>query len=233
MTPYQILHERLVKASSEKDRKGLTRFFKTGPGEYGEGDVFLGVRVPVIRKICRDYTHLSLKQLTPLLSSKFHEERLAALILLVTQFQKADDKEQEKIALYYLHHLEYVNNWDLVDTSAEKILGAYLFDKDTALLFELADSGSLWERRVAILSSFYFLKQGKSKLTYQLSKKLLEDPHDLIHKAVGWMLREAGKRVSTSELETFLKQHKSKIARTTLHYAIEKFPPSKRLKFLA
>jgi len=208
----------------------LQRFFKTGKGDYAEGDVFAGIKVPVSRKIAKQFRDLSLNDLSILIKSKIHEERLIALFILVGKMKKADEKEKEKIYKFYLKNLKYVNNWDLVDLSAEKIIGEYLFDKERKLLFELA-KGDLWEKRIAVMSTFNFIKKNDLGTTLKISKLLLKDKHDLIHKAVGWMLREIEKRDINTE-EAFLKIHYKNMPRTMLRYAIEKFPEIKRQAYL-
>lgn len=208
------------------------RFFKTGPGEYGEGDRFLGIGVPEIRKIARRFDKLSLPETERLLRSAFHEERLCALVILVNKSKKSDADALEAIYDLYLDNTEYVNNWDLVDTSAEHIVGRYLIDKDRTILYELAKSNVLWERRIAIMSTFYFIKNDEFSDTIKLAELLVRDEHDLIHKAVGWMLREVGKRNTEAE-ESFLNQHLPNMPRTMLRYAIEKFPENKRQKYLS
>lgn len=210
------------------------RFFKTGPGEYAEGDQFLGIRVPEIRKLAGRFKQLPLKETENLLHSEYHEARLCALVILVNRFKKENEQMREAIYQLYLNNTRFINNWDLVDTSAEHIVGAYLLnrEKDRTLLPNLAESDNLWERRIAIMSTFHFIKHGDFEYTLILSEKLLNDKHDLIHKAVGWMLREIGKRDLKKE-EQFLQEHISNMPRTTLRYAIEKFPEPKRKKYLA
>ena len=208
----------------------LKRFFKTGKGDYAEGDIFAGIKVPDSRKIAKQFKDLSLEDLSVLIKSKIHEERLIALFILVDKTKKAEEKEKEKISKFYLKNLKYVNNWDLIDLSAEKIIGEYLFDKEKKLLFELA-KGDLWERRIAVMSTFNFIKKNDYKTTLKISRFLLKDKHDLIHKAVGWMLREIGNRDINTE-EDFLKQHYKDMPRTMLRYAIEKFPEKKRKAYL-
>lgn len=207
------------------------RFFKTGKGEYAEGDIFLGITVPELRKISRLFQDLSFSATKKFLQSKFHEERLSGLFILVSQFQKGDDVKRKNIFDMYLSQTKWINNWDLVDSSADKIVGEYLFDKDKSILKKLATSPSLWERRIAIVSTFYFIRKGQFTETLQISKILLNDPHDLIHKAVGWMLREVGKR-DIGTLVLFLDQCVSKMPRTMLRYAIEKFPQTIRKQYL-
>mgnify|MGYP005841772973 CR=1 FL=1 len=209
----------------------LQRFFKTNKGGYAEGDVFLGLRVPLTRSICKKYSNLSIEQIEILLHSKIHEFRLAALLICVAQAKKADEQKQNELYKFYLKNTLWINNWDLVDLSAEHIIGKYLFDKDKSVLFDLAKSKKLWERRISILSSFYFIKQNEFEVSLELIELLLEDKHDLIHKACGWMLREIGKR-NFEVLFSFLKSHYRIMPRTMLRYSIEKFPKDLRQKFL-
>lgn len=208
------------------------RFFKTGKGEYGEGDQFLGIPVPDIRKVARKFKRLPVKETEQLLHSSYHEERLCALIILVNKAKKADEHEMQQIYDLYLNNTKYINNWDLVDTSAEHIVGRYLVDKNKAALYKLAKSDDLWERRIAIISTFYFIKNEEFEDTLAIAELLLRDKHNLIHKAVGWMLREVGKRNMEIE-EIFLNKHISQMPRTMLRYAIEKFPEEKRQHYLA
>ncbi len=211
----------------------LSRFFKSGKGQYGAGDKFIGVSVPSIRKIAKKYWQdLSLKETEKLLHDEIHEHRQTALFVLTEKFQKEEDS-QEKIVRLYLRNTKFVNNWDLVDLSAPKILGAYLTNKKAQrkLLYKLAHSENLWEKRIAIISTLAFIGKNDFKDTLAISKILLSDEHDLIHKSVGWMLREVGKRDIEKE-ETFLKKYYRKMPRTMLRYAIEKFPEPKRQKYL-
>ena len=207
------------------------RFFKTGPGEYGEGDVFLGIRVPVLRALSRKYKSISIEEAGQLLLSKFHEERLLALFILVLLYKKQDPAGKEKIYNLYLSNTKYINNWDLVDSSAEHIVGAWLLDKDKSVLYQLCESGDLWERRISIMATFHFIRNKKFDVTLELAEKLLPDQHDLIHKAVGWMLREIGNRDHETECE-FLNKHYTSMPRTMLRYAIEKFPKDLYKKYL-
>ncbi len=207
------------------------RFFKTGPGEYGEGDQFHGIRVPKIRKIAGRFKELSLSETERLLHSDFHEERLCALIILVNKSKKADPKELEKIYQLYLKNTTYINNWDLVDTSAEHIIGRYLADKDRTILYTLAKSNDLWERRISIMSTFHFIKNNDFNDALKIAELLLNDKHDLIHKATGWMLRELGKRKIEAEKD-FLDRHIQNMPRTMLRYAIEKMPEKTRKSYL-
>jgi 3-methyladenine DNA glycosylase AlkD len=221
----------LRKYSSPEDAKILQRFFKTGPGEYGEGDIFIGVKVPPIRKTAALYHDLSFEDLTHLITSPIHEERLLALIILTKQIKNSDPKRQELIINFYLKNRIYINNWDLVDLSSPYILGPYLIDKDRSILYELTEHGNLWDKRIAVLASFYFIKQKDFKVSLDLITLLLEDRRDLINKACGWMLREIGKRDLKTE-EDYLKIYYKTMPRTMLRYAIEKFPEEKRQAYL-
>lgn len=207
------------------------RFFKTGIGDYAEHDQFLGVSVPELRKIAKNFQHLELKIIETVLHSAYNEERLLALFLLIHQYQKSDAKQKEKIFQLYLKNTKHINNWNLVDASAHLIVGAHLFETDRNILLTLAKSPDLWERRIAIVATWYFIRQNDLDWTFKLAVTLRNDNHDLIHKAVGWMLREAGKR-NKNLLVTFLNQHASKMPRTMLRYAIEKFPQHERICFL-
>jgi 3-methyladenine DNA glycosylase AlkD len=224
------IRQDLRKLASPEKAKISQRFFKTGKGQYGEGDVFLGITVPQSRKIAKKYYKLSFKETKQLLESKIHEERLIAILILVHLYQ-TNEKLREDIVNFYLFHTTKINNWDLVDLSAHKILGAYLLDKDRKVLYKLAKSKNLWEKRIAIISTFHFIKNNQFKDTLKISEILLNDSHDLIHKAVGWMLREVGKKDLEVE-EKFLKKHYKKMPRTMLRYAIERFEERKRLKYL-
>ena len=224
--------QQLKKLANPQKAIGVARFFKTGKGEYGEGDIFLGITVPQIRIVAKQCKDLSLKEIQKLLQSKIHEERLLALIILVNQFKKADEDKQKQIFDLYLSNTKYINNWDLVDVSAEYIIGGYLINRSKTILKTLAQSKLLWERRIAIMATFQFIKQKQHEHTFIIAKILLKDEHDLIHKAVGWMLREVGKRISESIEETFLQQHHQQMPRTMLRYAIERFKEKKRKKYL-
>jgi len=208
------------------------RFFKTGKGEYGEGDKFLGIRVPVLRKQVKLFRELSLVDVCRVLQSRFHEERLLALLMLVDRFERADETEQTEIYQLYLRHTDYINNWDLVDSSALQIVGGYLFERERDSLYELVHSVSLWERRIAIIATFYMIRREDFSDTLKLAEILLEDGEDLIHKAVGWMLREVGKRDMDVE-QKFLQEYYKNMPRTMLRYAIEKFPEPLRKQYLA
>jgi 3-methyladenine DNA glycosylase AlkD len=221
----------LKKQTNHEQAKVYLRFFKTGKGEYGEGDEFLGIKVPESRKIAQEFKDLALSEIQELLNSKVHEERLIALFILTEQYRKGDEENKNAIYNFYLKSTKKVNNWDLVDLSAEKIIGAYLMDKDKKVLFKLARSKNLWERRIVIMSTFHFIKNGLFEITLEIADILLKDKHDLIHKAVGWMLREIGNRDLTVE-ESYLKKHYKYMPRTMLRYAIEKFPEQKRQAYL-
>lgn len=206
------------------------RFFKTGKGEYGEGDEFLGLRVPQLRKHVKQYGELSLIEITKLLKSVYHEERLCALLLLVQKYERS---KHEKSVIYklYLNNTKYINSWDLVDCSAYKIIGVYLEDKNRSPLYKLARSKDMWERRIAIISTLHFIKNRQFDDTLEISTKLLKDKEELIHKAVGWMLREVGNKAPKVE-RMFLQKHYRKMPRMMLRYAIEKFPEPERKKYL-
>jgi 3-methyladenine DNA glycosylase AlkD len=221
----------LQSLSNPQKSKVLQGFFKTGPGQYGEGDIFLGIVVPEQRKVAKKYRDLSLPEIQKLLSSKIHEYRLTGLFILVDKYKRADLSEKEKIFDFYLQNTKNINNWDLVDLSAPNIVGDFLLDKDRKILYTLANSKMLWERRIAILSTFAFIRKGEFDDTLNISEILLKDEHDLIHKAVGWMLREVGKR-DQMVLEEFLEKHCKNMPRTMLRYAIEKFDGSKRTAYL-
>lgn len=207
------------------------RFFKTAKGEYGYGDIFLGIRVPVIRETVKKYKEINLSEVTKLLKSKYHEVRLFALLVLVYKFKNENVEGQEKIYNLYMKHRKYVNNWDLVDSSAPYIVGAWLCNRDKTILYELALSNRLWERRISILATAFFISQGHFNDTLKISSILLDDNEDLIHKAVGWMLREVGKKNSLVE-EKYLRSRYKKMPRTMLRYAIEKFEPERRREYL-
>jgi len=222
----------LKEQSSEETKVNLQRFFKTKEGEYAQGDIFLGVRVPQVRAIAKQFNTLVLTETLLLLTSSIHEERLIALYLLIEKFGKGDEGQKKEIFDIYISHTAYINNWDLVDTSCESIVGAYLYPLPKTLLFEFAHSLNLWERRIAIISTFYAIKRKEYKLTFDICDVLLGDKHDLIHKAVGWMLREVGKRCGEDILCDYLDKHHDKMSRTTLRYAIERFDEPKRLEYL-
>jgi 3-methyladenine DNA glycosylase AlkD len=216
---------------NKKHAKTMQWFFKTGKGEYGEGDKFLGLKVPLQRKIAKKFSDIELSDLKKLLRSEIHEERLISLLILVDKYQKADEKGKEKVYKFYLQSRQYINNWDLVDLSAPKIVGEHLVERDKEILYKYARSENLWEKRIAILSTYTFIKNNRLTTTLELSDILLYDEHDLIHKAVGWMLREVGK-INIKILEDYLKPRYKKMPRTMLRYTIEKFPEQKRKKYL-
>ena len=223
----------LAAVANREDAQNLKRFFKTGKGEYGAGDRFIGVRVPTTRAIVKGFTDLSPGDLNDLLDSDIHEHRFAALVIMVAQYKKADAAEQERLVDFYLAAMRRgrINNWDLVDCSAEFILGEYLVDKPRDLLPRLARSGIVWERRIAMLSTFAFIKHGDATTTLEIAESLLADKHDLIQKAVGWMLREAGKRVDPELLLGFLREHAARMSRVTLSYATEHLAHADRVYF--
>ncbi len=221
----------LKKIATPKKAKASLWFFKTGKGEYGEGDKFIGVSVPEQRKIASKYKNLSLVDISQLLKSKIHEERSVALFILVKNFQ-TNESNRSDIFAFYLKHRKFVNNWDLVDSSADKIVGAYLIEKDKFVLNKLAVSKNIWDRRIAIVSTFYFIKNNKFEETFKISKILINDHHDLIHKAVGWMLKEVGKR-DEGKLENYLKVNYKLMPRVMLRFTIEKLSDSKRKKYLS
>jgi 3-methyladenine DNA glycosylase AlkD len=225
-----IREEMEAVADSEKARL-LARFFKTGKGEYGEGDTFLGIMVPGQRRIAKRYAALPLSGIRALLSSRFHEHRLVALFILTARFRNADETERQTVFDFYLSQTKHINNWDLVDLSAGYILGGHLLDKDRSVLYRLARSRNLWERRMAIIATSAFIRNGEFDDTLRIAEILLADAHDLIHKAVGWMLREVGKRDLKTE-ETFLRKHYRTMPRTMLRYAIERFEEKKRKAYL-
>lgn len=229
MTSDDVKNE-LLKIQDPVKAIELSRFFKTGKGQYGEGDVFLGIRVPDQRKTARKFTNIELKDLTKLLSDPVHECRLTALLILVNKYEK-NESDRQKIMDFYIENISFINNWDLVDLSAPKIPGHWLYEKERKLLFKLAASGDLWKQRIAVLSTYYFIKKGDFSDTFSLSELLLTHEHDLIHKAVGWMLREIGK-IDEGREEIFLKLHYTKMPRTMLRYAIERFEEEKRQKYL-
>lgn len=209
-----------------------SRYFKTGQGQYGEGDRFLGIRLPDIRAQLKKCETASLENIQQLLMSAFHEERLFALLLLVRKFAKGDEKEKATIYSLYLDNTHLINNWDLVDSSASHIVGSYLESRDKQILYKLVKSSSIWERRIAVISTFQFIRNNRFNDALKLATQLLNDPEDLVHKAVGWMLREIGKRDVAVE-EAWLQAHYKKMPRTMLRYAIERFPAQVRKKYLA
>jgi 3-methyladenine DNA glycosylase AlkD len=227
------LQKELQQMANPEKAKTLQGFFKTGKGQYGEGDIFLGITVPESRRIAEKYSNISFSDIEELLKSPVHEHRLIALLSLVHKYETSDAAERKKIVYFYLDNTEKVNNWDLVDLSAPKILGHFLLEteKDRKILYDLAASANLWEKRIAIVSTFSFIRKNQFDDTFVICELLLKDKHDLMHKACGWMLREVGKKNSAA-LESFLKKHYKIMPRTMLRYAIERFPESKRKKYL-
>jgi 3-methyladenine DNA glycosylase AlkD len=230
-TTAREIYSRLERLADKRTAKFLQQFFKTETGQYGEGDIFLGIRVPVVRKLANEYKALSTRETLSLLRSPIHEARLFSLIVFVRSFAKADEGEKKQIYDLYLDNTKYINNWDLVDISAPPIVGAFLMAKSKTPLYMLAKSARLWEQRISIMATTYFVRHGQFSETLKIAKLLLPDEQDLIHKAVGWMLREVGKRDVESE-EKFLRIHYKRMPRTMLRYAIEKFPKTKRRKYL-
>jgi 3-methyladenine DNA glycosylase AlkD len=228
----QTIQKKIRRLADKNKARILRRFFKAGPGDYGEGDIFLGITVPVIRKLAKEHDRFPPRDAAKLLTSPFHEERLLALLMLVRAFSRGSDSEKKQLYTLYLRHTRYINNWDLVDLSAPAIVGGYLVgSNDRARLYALARSKDLWKRRIAIIATFAFIRRNDYIDTLNIAAMLLDDGHDLIHKAVGWMLREVGKRDLGAE-EKFLRRHYERMPRTMLRYAIERFPEAKRKKYL-
>jgi len=230
MTAQHIFNELQSVADEDKARE-LQRFFKTGTGQYGEGDVFLGIVVPVTRSIANTNRHTPLSELDLLIKSKYHEARLCAILIVTERCKKTTGKERDELYQFYLKHTDYVNNWDLVDLSCPAVVGEYLFDKERTILYEMAEKQHLWEQRIAIVSTHAFIKRNDFGDTFALSEKLINHPHDLIHKATGWMLREVGKR-DREVLTDFLENYATRLPRTALRYAIEHYPEPERHYFL-
>ena len=222
-----------IRALANKERANHSKkFFKTGKGEYGYGDIFLGVRVPKIRLIAKKNIDISITDMKTLIKSKYHEERLLGLIILVNKYSKSkDEKDRDQLYKIYVSSFKYVNNWDLVDVTCAHVIGKHLLNKDRSILYTWAKSNDLWTKRIAIVSTHCFIRKNDLQETFKIAKILLNDEHDLIHKAVGWMLREAGKKDMEKE-EIFLKKHYKTMPRTMLRYAIERFPEPKRQKYL-
>ena len=224
------LRKDLKKLSNKKKASVLQRFFKTGEGEYGFGDIFIGLTVPQSRNIAIKFKDLDFADIIELLKSKIHEERLIALLILVNKFQN-EPLEQRRIYDFYIKNIKFVNNWDLVDLSSDKIIGGYLIDKPKEILLKFANSENIWEKRIAMISTYNFIKNNKFKDSLKIAEILVNDKNDLIQKAVGWMLREIGNRNKDQELK-FLKKYYKKMGRMALRYALEKFPESLRKKYL-
>jgi 3-methyladenine DNA glycosylase AlkD len=231
MSNLNALKKELQNAGNPQRAKTSMRFFKTEKGSYGHGDIFVGITVPDQRIIAKQYSGLTLKNIAGLLASKIHEYRLVALLILIDQYKKANKADKKKIFQFYLAHIDGVNNWDLVDLSAPYIPGAYLSNKNKSILFKLAKSWHIWHKRIAMISTLAFIRNNQFDDTLKIAEILLRDEHDLIHKAVGWMLREVGKRSMATE-EKFLKKHYKNMPRTALRYAIERMPRQKRLFYL-
>jgi 3-methyladenine DNA glycosylase AlkD len=225
------IRRRLRAVAQAKHARILQRFFKTGPGEYGEGDLFLGVRVPAIRRLARQGDGLRLAEVRRLLHSPYHEERLLALLMLVRRFARGEVEARQRIVALYLRETRFINNWDLVDLSAPNILGTWLLARDRAVLDGLVASPDLWRRRIAVLATLAFIRQSQFSDTLRLCRHLLADERDLLHKACGWMLREVGKR-DLRVLQTFLEAHAARMPRTMLRYAIERLPAAERKAWL-
>lgn len=231
MTNFLDIKKELRLYADAGKAKHCLRFFKTGPGQYGEGDKFLGVTVPDTHVVAKKFSSASFDDIEKLLSSPHHEDRMTALFILVEQFEKAGAKSRKKIFNFYLKNRKGINNWDLVDSFAYKIVGAYLADKPKDILYKYAHSKNLWERRIAIVSTYHFIRHNSFSDTIAISELLLNDDHDLMHKATGWMLREVGKR-DVKILEKFLKKYYKTMPRTMLRYAIERLPEKNRQNYL-
>ncbi len=225
------VQQQLEELADEARAISTRRYFKTGPGEYGEGDQFRGIRIPTVRQVAKQHRDLPLSEVERLLHSPYHEDRLVALVIMTLAYARGDEATRQAIYQSYLGHTARINNWDLVDISAGDVVGAHLWDKDRSVLDRLARSTSLWERRIAIIATFYLIQRGEFADTLRLAETLLHDREDLMHKAVGWMLREVGNRDLATE-EGFLQQHYQQMPRTMLRYAIEKFPEPKRQAYL-
>jgi 3-methyladenine DNA glycosylase AlkD len=234
MTSLVEIKNDIKNAGDPKKAVFLQRFFKTGKGEYAEGDIFLGLTVPQSRAIAKKNKDLPLSHVEQLLKSEYHEERLIALFLLVHAFKKGNNEQKKEIYDFYLRDIKYINNWDLVDSSAPYVVGEYLYSSsDLSPIIKLAKSKNLWERRIAIMATFAHIMHGTGEEALLIAEMLLHDSEDLIHKAVGWMLREVGKRVSMEMEEAFLKKYYKTMPRTMLRYAIERFPESRRKQYLS
>ena len=225
------LKAELQNYANSVNAKNAEWFFKTGEWQYGAGDKFIGVRVPVIRMVCKKFKSLPLSEIKKLLASPIHEHRLAALIILTEQAKKADQEDKKNIYDFYLAHIDRVNNWDLVDTSCPIIVGGYLQNKSHAPLYKLAHSGNLWEKRIAIISTLNFIRTGQLNDTFAIAEILIDDDHDLIHKAVGWMLRCAGD-IDKAQLLKFLDVHAHQLRRTALRYSLEHLTPEQKLHYM-
>lgn len=231
MVTAKDVHKELEKYYNTEKRDFYPSFFKTGAGQYGEGDKFLGVVVPDARKVVRKFKNLSFEELNKLLENEYHECRFCALLILVERFKKANESERTLLYEYYLSKTKYINNWDLVDLSCKDIVGEYLVDKDRSKLYELVRSNLLWDQRISVVSTFAFIKRGDLEDIFRLSEMLLDHKHDLMHKATGWMLREAGKKDELS-LKLFLDKFHKQMPRTMLRYAIEKLSAEDRAHYM-
>jgi len=232
MNSLQAIKQELQALADPQTAQHSQRFFKTGKGEYGEGDIFLGIRVPVIRQLAKKHQQLPLDKIESLLHSNFHEQRLLALIMMVNLYKKSDTSTQQQIFNSYINNVQYINNWDLIDTTTPHIIGAYLFDKNRQILFDYAKSDNLWQRRIAVLACFYFIQLEDFSDFIKIAEMLVDDQQDLIHKAVGWMLREAAKR-QLSITMNFLDQYAASMPRTMLRYALERFPADLKKEYMA
>ena len=226
-----IIIDELQLLSTDEKRNILPRFFKTGKGEYGEGDKFLGVSVPDVRKVAKNHKNATINELTEMMQSEWHEVQLCSLLIMVEQFKKTDDEGSKRIVDFYLSVTNRINNWDLVDLSCPAIIGEYLLNRSHDLLYRLAESSLLWENRIAIVSTIIFIRLGQLDDTFNLSTKMMNHPHDLMHKAIGWMLREAGKR-DEARLYNYVKTYRLEMPRTMLRYAIEKFDKNVRAELM-
>ena len=229
---FHDVHRALKRVADSEKATFFPRFFKTGKGGYAEGDKFMGVTVPQMRAVANAFADLPLDVIEELIANPYHEMRAVGLFILVRQYERGDIGAKKRIVAFYLSHLKGVNNWDLVDLSAYKILGAWLLDKDRAPLYMLAKSTNLWKQRIAMVATYAFIRNGDFQDTFLIAEMMLPHPHDLMHKATGWMLREAGKR-DAEALRAFLAKHVRQMPRTALRYAIEKFPESERKRWLA
>lgn len=225
------LIEELKNLGNKRDKEILQKFFKTGPGQYGEGDIFLGIKVPVQRKVAAKYKGLKINDVQKLLDSKIHEERLVGLVIMIHQFEEGNEEIKKKVFEMYMNNSHRVNNWDLVDITAPRIAGAYLLNKDKKILYQFAKEKLLWRRRIAIVSTYKFIKNNQFEDVVKLSEILLNDKEDLMHKAVGWMLREAGK-MNKQVLIDFLDKHCKNMPRTTLRYSIEKLSEKEKKYYM-
>lgn len=226
-----IIIDELRLLSTDEKRNILPRFFKTGKGEYGEGDKFLGVSVSDVRKVAKNHKNATINELTEMMQSEWHEARLCSLLIMVEKFKKTNDEGRKRIVDFYLSVTNRINNWDLVDLSCPAIIGEYLLNRSHDLLYRLAESSLLWENRIAIVSTIIFIRHGQLDDTFNLSTKMMNHPHDLMHKAIGWMLREAGKR-DESRLYNYVKTYRLEMPRTMLRYAIEKFDKNVRAELM-